>query len=80
MNNLDWADRSRGSKAARLVAEGKVQEVVGARAFLVEGTSSTYLVTLAGEAGRCDCPARVSDCSHVIACRAIVERDRRGNL
>lgn len=79
MNNVDFALRSRESKAARLVVGGKVREVVGARSFLIEGDSGQYIVSLIAEASRCDCPATISDCSHVIACRAIVEREKRGN-
>lgn len=55
-------------KAERLRYGGKVRRVA-ADVFEVEGDHGTYTVVLVGDDGRCPCPSREADCSHVVAAR-----------
>lgn len=54
-------------KANRLLAGGRITELVGARTFSAVGDSGNYLVTLTPEGmAHCTCPAEGTNCSHIV--------------
>lgn len=66
---------SRPHKAARLVREGKVHRLAGARVYRVEGDTDTYTVVLSDVGDFCSCEwgrrqhEDPRDCAHVLAAK-----------
>lgn len=65
-------------KAARLLREGRVVPLRGARVYEVRGDTDTYRV-IATQAGVfCPCPARTPMCAHVLGAAQIDASERGG--
>jgi hypothetical protein len=63
------------SKADRLIRDGQIGEVAGARVFAVSGDHGVYrVVTYVSGVAECTCPAEGS-CSHARAARRLLERE-----
>lgn len=64
------------AKAERLLRDGSVGEVAGARVFAVAGDHGVYrVVTYVSGVAECSCPAE-GGCSHSRAARRLIEQER----
>lgn len=76
---------STDQKAGRYLAEGRVAALLvnaeaGMGTFSVLGSGDEpYNVAYHGE-WACDCPARVLECAHIVACRRIAKFEPRRSL
>lgn len=81
VNDPTPARRRRGEqpieKARRLLAEDRVRPLPAASVYLVSGDHGEHRVIADPFGIYCDCPARTSLCSHVLAVATIRQQDKQ---